>query len=99
MLFTFRRRALAELIPRLSRGFGAGGPVAQQAGTGRDGVIGSYTPVTKKLWMERIRQGIWGDLGPPGQPVPKKPRLTAVAYPFREDFELKEQVGWAVRAH
>jgi hypothetical protein len=62
-------------------------------------IIGAYTPVTKRLWVERLN---WASklkeatLAP--ATIPKPPNPITITYPFSSDNALAEMVGcgaWA----
>jgi hypothetical protein len=61
---------------------------------GQDEILGIYTPVTKRLWIERKQRekaslGLDLPLVPP-KPVP--PRPITITYPFSTSYTLREQV-------
>lgn len=61
-------------------------------------VIGAYTPITKQLWQDRLKQSTQNLLNSPPQKEMVKKRVNpiSVIYPFHEDSELKQQV-WNVQ--
>jgi hypothetical protein len=63
--------------------------------------VGAYTPVTKQLWLDRLRkaqeqqQAAAGvPLGTDAQAAAKPPQVTRVEYPFTKDKFLLEMVSW-----
>ena len=60
-------------------------------------IVGAYTPVTKRLWLERLN---WSAKLLKDAPLaeqdarPKAPKPIAVTYPFTTDTALKEMVGY-----
>ncbi|EFN56026.1 hypothetical protein CHLNCDRAFT_145454 [Chlorella variabilis] len=97
--------ALAVGCLQLVRGLatGTGAAAAAAAGEGEqpthvfdDGgdIVGTYTPVTKRLWQQRYK---WTDdklaaAAPrdPAAQLVKPPKLTTVVYPFSSDEVLRE---------
>lgn len=62
---------------------------------GEDEILGIYTPVTKRLWVERqqrakLNDGTNSDVR---EPVPVPPRPITITYPFSTSHTLREQVG------
>jgi hypothetical protein len=66
--------------------------------------VGAYTPVTKQLWLDRLKkaeqQQHQAAAGEPasnasadGQPAAKPPQVTKVEYPFKKDKFLLEMVS------
>lgn len=60
-------------------------------------VVGAYTPITKQLWEDRLKQGTQNlaNSQPQTELIKKRGKPISVIYPFHEDVELKEQV-WSV---
>lgn len=61
---------------------------------GEDEILGIYTPVTKRLWVERqqrakLNLGVDSHLQ---EPVPVPPRPITITYPFSTSHTLREQV-------
>lgn len=104
--------ALAVGCLQLVRGLatGTGAAAAAAAGEGEqpthvfdDGgdIVGTYTPVTKRLWQQRYK---WTDdklaaAAPrdPAAQLVKPPKLTTVVYPFSSDEVLREHVRAGLR--
>jgi hypothetical protein len=62
----------------------------------QDQFIGAYTPVTKRLWAERLQWNTQQQTQPApaddstGAPEPQAPQATSVVYPFTQDSGLVE---------
>jgi hypothetical protein len=84
-----------SVIPRIRTSFPNGlrflfeGAVSAEEGE----ILGIYTPVTKRLWIERQQRAKLNRTGDqPHDPVPVPPRPITITYPFSTSYSLKEQV-------
>jgi hypothetical protein len=58
-------------------------------------IVGAYTPVTKRLWLERLNWSskLLADAPLAKETVPKLPKAISVTYPLTTDKALSEMVS------
>jgi hypothetical protein len=95
------RRLLASLHDGCSAAKQRSSPFAMEpiicrsSSTSSHDIVGAYTPVTKRLWVERLNLSSKTVKEAPlaQATVPKPPNPIAITYPFSTDKALAEMVG------